>query len=31
MTQANSLYKRLREREQDARGFIKDAKSVFNS
>ena len=31
MTQANSLYKRLREREQDVRGFIKDAKSVFNS
>ena len=31
MTQANSLYKRLREREQSVRGFIKDAKSVFNS
>jgi hypothetical protein len=31
MTQANSLYKRLREREQNVRGFIKDAKSVFNS
>jgi hypothetical protein len=30
-TQANSLYKRLREREQSVRGFIKDAKSVFNS
>jgi hypothetical protein len=29
MTQANSLYKRLREREQDVRGFIKDAKSVL--
>jgi hypothetical protein len=31
MTQANSLYKRLREREQNVRGFIKEAKSVFNS
>ena len=31
MTQANSLYTRLREREQSVRGFIKDAKSVFNS
>ncbi len=31
MTQANSLYKRLRDREQSVRGFIKDAKSVFNS
>ena len=31
MNQANSLYKRLREREQSVREFIKDAKSVFNS
>jgi len=31
MTQADSLYRRLRDREQRVRGFIKDAKSVFNS
>jgi len=31
MTQADSLYKRLRDREQRVRGFIKDAKLVFDS